>query len=40
MAPVLPALVQAGADILSSAMPSPKPSGWLAGIGLKKKTAK
>jgi hypothetical protein len=38
--PILPALVQAGAHILSSVMPPPKPSDWLAGIGLKKKTAK
>jgi hypothetical protein len=40
MAPVLPALVQADADMLSSAMPPSKPNGWLTGIGLKKKTAK
>jgi hypothetical protein len=37
---VLLAPSQAVADILSSAMPPPKPSGWLAGIGLKKKSAK
>jgi hypothetical protein len=41
MAPVLPALAQASANILSAAMPPPKqPSGWLTGIGMKKKTAK
>jgi hypothetical protein len=37
---VLLDLMQAGADILSFAMPPPKPSGWLAGIGLRKKAAK
>jgi hypothetical protein len=40
MTPVLPALEQVGADILSCVTPTPKPSGWLTGIGLKKKTAK
>jgi hypothetical protein len=35
-----PFLVRDGDDVFSAAMPAPKPSVWLGGFSLKKKSAK